>query len=226
MDLRTFLIIVGIQTVLSGLVALIAFYKLKQRTRIAKLIGLLFAISMVCNLSALLLRKYFPSLINISGSIYDLSFIVILTIIFNEALSHKYAKVFNAITIVFTLCAIMNLLFWQKAEIASFNKLAISFIIILYTVVYFYRLMKDLPTFHLTRLPMFWFSSAFLIYGAGALFLFAFLDYLVNVLNNNLLTYWTFHNGLSIFQQLLIIVGLMYERSTILQPSVLQKSKN
>ena len=225
MNLKTFLIIVGIQTFLSGLIAALALYKWKDRTEVVKLIGMLFALSFLCNFSALVvIRKYFPSFVNLPGSIYDLCLVPMLTLIYNAALHKKYARALTVIAILYVVGAVINLIFYQTV-IASFNKLTISFVIIFCGVFYFYRLMKDLPTFHLTRLPMFWFNSAFLIYGSGALFLFAFLDYLVNVLNNNLLVYWTFHNLLLIFHQLLIIVGIAYEIGAAVKPSF-ERPKN
>lgn len=216
MTQESFLIVVNIQTFLSGLIALISFYKWNQRTRIVKLVGMLFAISFVFNFSAVfIIRKFLPQYMNIPGSIYDLTLVPMLTLIFNEALNRRYYKLFNTIATIFVVGGVLNLVLLEKDWIASPNKLATSFIIIFYCVLYFYRLMKDLPTMHLTRHPMFWFNSALLIYGAGSLFLFAFLDYLIYVLNNSLLRYWTFHNGLFIFHQVLVIVGVVYEMTSL-----------
>jgi membrane protein insertase Oxa1/YidC/SpoIIIJ len=71
--------------------------------------------------------------------------------------------------------------------------------------------MVKLPTMHLQRMPMFWINSGFLMYAAGAMFLFAFTTYLTQVLKDNLLVYWSFHNILSIISQLIIMVGLIYD---------------
>jgi hypothetical protein len=221
MTLEDFLIVVNIQTFLSGLIALMSFYRWRQRTRIIKLVGMLFAISFVFNFGAMfILRRFFPGYINIAGSVYDLIFVPVLTLIFNEALNRRYYKLFNAIALVFVIGGALNLFLFQKDWIASANKLTTAFVIIFYGVIYFYRLMKDLPTMHLTRHPMFWFNSAFLIYGAGSLFLFAFLDYLINVLNNDLMIYWTFHNSLFIFHGCLVVVGVVYEMIASLKPSL------
>jgi hypothetical protein len=219
MTLDNFLVVVNIQTFLSGLIVVLSFYKWSQRTRLVRLIGMLFAISFICNFSAVFIfRRFFLEYVNIPGSVYDLTLVPMLTLIFNEALRKKYSVLFNIIAIVFVIGAMINLTLFQVNWVASPNKLATSFITIFYGVIYFYRLMKDLPTMNLTRHPMFWFNSALLIYGAGSLFLFAFLDYLINVLNNDLMIYWTFHNGLSIFHQLLIIIGISYEMMISLRP--------
>ncbi len=75
-------------------------------------------------------------------------------------------------------------------------------------VVFFYRLMKDLPALEIQRLRMFWINTAILIYFSGNLFLFIFNDYLVSVLKNNLEVYWSFHNLLNIAKNLLFAIGL------------------
>jgi hypothetical protein len=75
--------------------------------------------------------------------------------------------------------------------------------------------MIELPSMHLQRMPMFWFNSAFLIYYAGALVLFVFTSYIINVLKQDLVTYWIFHNCLSICEHFLVLTGLYYDLSSI-----------
>jgi hypothetical protein len=85
-------------------------------------------------------------------------------------------------------------------------------------------LLVELPVQQLQTVPMFWFNAAILIYRAGALFLFLFTPYLVKVLNNDLLIYWSFHNILTIVHQIVITIGLWQDlrniRSRSLSPSV------
>ena len=88
-------------------------------------------------------------------------------------------------------------------------------ILIVYCILYCYRLLVDLPVQHLQRVPMFWFNSAILIFNAGTLFLFLFASYLVEVLNNDLLIYWSFHNILNIIQHLIVIIGLWQDLRNI-----------
>ncbi len=82
---------------------------------------------------------------------------------------------------------------------------------ITYCLLYFYVLMQDLPSLYVHQFPMFWFNSGLLIFHAGTFFLFSFHAYLVNVLKNNMLIYWSFHNMLSIIEHIIFLIGLYYD---------------
>jgi hypothetical protein len=207
-------------TFLSALIAGISLYRHVEKNTVIKLIGILFTISFICNILQYLFfyLKMYP-LINITSSIYDLSVIIIISAIFNDQTKSKHRQVIIGIAVIYLIASVINLTFFQKDGNASFNKLGISFILTGYCIYYFYRLMVDLPTMHLHRLPMFWFNSAFLIFSAGSIFLFAFIDYLVHVLNDDLLKYWSFHNTLFILQQLIILIGLSYDFKSLRKAS-------
>ncbi|HZI23708.1 MAG TPA: hypothetical protein VFD46_01440, partial [Chryseolinea sp.] len=42
-------------------------------------------------------------------------------------------------------------------------------------------------------------------------FLFSFHAYIINVLKNNMLIYWSFHNVLSIIEHIIFLIGLSYD---------------
>jgi hypothetical protein len=212
MALKSYLLTLYIQTALSAVVAFIAFYKLSERNKSIKLIGLLFTISFLCNLSGyLFVNLKLSTLVNLPGSFYDFALVLIVALLFNEQTKQRFIKTFTFLTVLFFAAALINLFFIQKGSISSFNKLLSSFLILGYAIFYFYRLMVELPTSQVHRFPMFWFNSAFLFYHAGTIFLFTFTSYLINVLKDNMFTYWIFHNILGIIQQLIILIGLTYD---------------
>jgi hypothetical protein len=205
MSSETFYRIFYLQTTLSAVVAGFCFYRFFERSKNVRLIGLLFLAGFAANLIVFFTYSNLPS------TIYDFILIVIAGIVYNGETKGRYSRTIFWATVFFILFGFSNLLFVQKEFFTSYNKMLSSFIIISYAVMYFYRLMVDLPTIHVQRLPMFWFNSAFLIYHAGTVFLFAFTQYLVDVLKDNLITYWSFHNVLSVLQHLIILIGLGYD---------------
>ena len=194
-----------VQTALSAVIFVACFYKFQARSKTIRLIGLLFFASFLASGIGL---KFYP---NETGSVYDLVSILILTLIFNHVTSGKFNKLFFTFTAIYLIFGISNLIFLQKSGIASYTKLFSSLLIIFYAIIYFYRLMVELPTVHLQRLPMFWFNSGFLLYYAGNVFVFAFMSYLVEVLKDDLILYGGFHNMLWIITEGLVIVGVMFD---------------
>lgn len=212
MSINVYFYILYFQTFLSGLVAVTALYRFNLRDYVIKLIGILCSISFVANVTAILIWKAKGgNWINLPGSIYDIGFVIICIIIFNHVFERKYQNFFTVLIIVYLVGAIINLLFFQKLTINSYSKFPGSVIIIVLAITFFYRLMVEMPTMHLHRLPMFWFNSAFLLFCSGAMFLYAFTDYLVNVLDDDLRMYWSFHNLLYIVMASLLLAGIRYD---------------
>jgi hypothetical protein len=219
MTLNTYLTLFFFETILSATIAVLAFYRFRKRQKLIRLVGLLFLTGFLCNCLAYFFAAYqFKRLINIPGSVYEFALIIIISALFNQAVGSRYKTVFKVIAIVYIAVALTNLLYIQKEAITSYNKMLSSAIIIGYAITYFYRLIIDLPSKNVYQLPMFWFSSAFLIYNAGTIFLFAFTSYLVHVLNNDMIAFMSFHNCLSIISQLIIIVGVTYDLRTMSNP--------
>lgn len=211
MSVKTYFYILYLQTFLSGLIALLALYKFKQRDFVIKLIGILYLLSFICNITAYIIWKTWNDWINFPGSIYDIGFVVICAIIFNHVFERKYERTFLVLIVTYLSGALVNLIFFQQLEINSFSKFFGSLLVIVFAVTYFYRLMIEMPTVHLHRLAMFWFNSAFLIFCSGALFLYAFTDYLVRILDDDLRMYWSFHNLLYIAMGILVLAGIRYD---------------
>jgi hypothetical protein len=209
MTLQAFWQIFWLQTALSLLVFLLGFYRYNERSICIKLVCLLFGLSFLCNVISYLIKS--TGLVNVPGSIYDVLSFVIICVIYHYAFNKQYAKFFFIISIVFTIISVINLFYYQQTDNASFNKLISAFVVIVLAIAYFYRLLLELPTSHIQRLPMFWINSSFLIYSAGSLFLFAFTTYIIKVLDNDLLGYWSYHNALSIIEHIIILFAITYD---------------
>lgn len=212
MSVNVYFFILYLQTFLSGLIAAFALYHYKQRNYVIKLIGILYTISFVCNVASFVIWKLGGGdWVNLPGSVYDIGFVIICAIIFNHVFERKYQKTFIVLISIYTIGALLNLIFFQQITINSFSKFCGSLLIILFAITFFYRLMIEMPTVHLHRLAMFWFNSAFLLFCSGALFLYAFTDYLINVLDDDLRMYWSFHNILYIVMGMLVLAGIRYD---------------
>ncbi len=181
------------------------------------MIGMLFSISFWFNTGqyVVYLADLPNGFMNMLGSTYEFIFIWIVSFVYNNATHKKFKWLFLSLSAVYTLGGLLNLLFHQKDSLASINMFFSSLILILYSLLYFYQLMKELPAVHLHRYYMFWINSAFLFYGAGTIFLFAFTQYVINAFNQDFVNYWQAHKILYILQQVLILIGVSYNMKEI-----------
>jgi len=218
MTIESYLLISKIQSVLSALNVVLSFVYFSRKQVDVKLIGLACLINLLSDLA-----WYFLPLkgkdVNIPGHIANILIFIIFCFLYNVALNNRYRKLITWIGITFCLAAISNHLFLQKKDINSYNQIASAIIFICFSIVYFYRLLIDLPAQQLHRLPMFWFCTSILIFNAGTLFLSVFTTYLVEVLHNDFLFYGTFQIIMYIIQHLVVMIGLWQDLRNIKSPS-------
>ena len=198
--METYLITAFGQTFLSALVAFLCLIRYQSRDLSIRLIGLIFLTSFFANISAYFLVKTgtFRSLSYIPPIVYHVVAIGLYSWLYFTLLYKKRAELFLVVVGTFAIFSVVNVLFIQKTAWNSYTYFLFGAILIVYCLLYFYVLIKDLPSLHVHHLPMFWINAAILIFHSGVFFLLSFMSYLVNVMKDNLLIYWTFHNGLSI----------------------------
>lgn len=80
------------------------------------------------------------------------------------------------------------------------------------SITYFFLLLKDLPRRNLLEYPMFWINAAVLFYFSCTFMLSLSLDYLIRILNDNLIGYWAFRNFLRMLFCIVICMGLWKAR--------------
>jgi len=210
MTIEKFLVIVQVIMILGGIIVVLSWVYFKRRATEIKLIGLNY-VPPIVGYFAVGLFDLHGLRVNIPQNIETYCHFVIVSSIYYLTLQKRYPRVFFTVFIFFSVFAFVNAFFVQKMYFNSYTVALFNVILIVYCVTYFYRLLIDLPAQHLQRLPMFWFSAAFLTHAAGALFLYLFTAYLTEFFFNDVLIYWTFHNCLNIFQEILIIIGVVVD---------------
>lgn len=202
----------AIQTVLSALITILSWIGFKSRSLTVRLVGLMFLVGCLANVFTYVLIRSatLRSYQNATGEVYLIISMICLLYIYFVILFGK-KEWFILITGILLVFSLINFFFIQKLAFNSYTVVFQSVAVISCCLFYFHMLLRDLPSIYVHQLPMFWFNSAFLIYFAGNFFLFCFQSYLVNVLKNSLIVYWSFHNILSIIEHLVIMVGLIYD---------------
>lgn len=215
MTIEQFVNIVFVQSALSAIVALVCFYRYRDRPLVIKLIGYSFLIGCILNVTPfILVHLGLNGYNNVPAIIFIISSFILLTLLYRSQFKNKGAHWF-VLAALFIFAVVLNSIFFQKRNINSFSFMLLSITILIYAILFFYKLMVELPAKHIHQLPMFWINSALLFYHAGSFFLFAFTDYIVTVLKNDLMIYWTFHNILNILAHFIVLVGAYYDLKSL-----------
>ena len=178
-----------------------------------RLIGIIFFAGFLSNLSSWVLTRtgIFREFSNLPGIFYFVICSALYSYLYVVELFRKRALLVIVITASSAIIAFINFYHFQKTSVNSNVFVIYAGILMVYSLWYFYVLMRDLPSLHVHQMPMFWFNSAFLVLGAGTFVLYAFTSYLIHVLRDDMITYWSIHNMLSIFAHLIVFIGLYYD---------------
>jgi hypothetical protein len=99
-------------------------------------------------------------------------------------------------------------------DFPRFSRMALSFSVIIFAIMYFYKLLRDLPAVHVYKVPMLWINIGLLIYFTGTLMLLIVKDYMIDMLSNDPTIYWGYHNFLAALSYMLYSIGLLQVRDT------------
>jgi hypothetical protein len=207
MTIEKFMMILQGILALTAIIVVFSFLFFRRRTLQIKILGVHFLIPILVYYS-LGIFDLKGMQVNVPHNIQLLLSFCTLTAIYYIQFQKRYTRFFIILGVVFVTFWFINIFFVQKMYFNSFTASFVNFVMITYSVIYFYRLLADLPEQHLQQVPMFWISTGFLVQGAGAFILYLFTDYLTKFFFNDVLIYWTFHNLMGIFEIILVIVGV------------------
>jgi hypothetical protein len=113
------------------------------------------------------------------------------------------------IYVLFTVFYIINISFFQGFFTFNTNAIVVSSLLLIFlSLRYFYKLLIELPSIHIQKLPMLWISFAVLTYYSGTLFIFLASNLLFQSTDEPAVMMWILHNLLNIAKNILFAIAL------------------
>jgi hypothetical protein len=110
---------------------------------------------------------------------------------------------------IFVSFAVVNTLFYQPlTEFNSNTTFVGSLLLIILSMLYFYKLLRDLEHRKLERVPMFWINMSVLSYFSGALMLFHVANELIPLPEEERTAIWGTHSVFNIVHYVLYAIAL------------------
>ncbi len=204
MDINDFFILICCSIASAFVPTIIGLINLRLKSHLLKSLWLLIFLAFAIDILGVSIRSFS----NEFGNAYRLIEFILLLRVYYFAFESRALKGFVAIGLIYTIFFVADLFFFQPAQLNSFSITLTSLVFIIFSILYFLKLMRDLPTTQIQKLPMFWINTAVLVYFAGSFFVFLLRNYLIEVLHDNQILYWSFHNILNIIKNLLFAIGL------------------
>lgn len=203
LDFTFYLSMIGISVPI-----IILLIKFKGQPREVKWLTFALISSLLCDL----LSEFTVEVLHRNPNIWSLtySFFVIpfISVFFFYSIGWGNLKRwFVAINIVYIALLLVNFILVQRGSFNSYTLVLRTIIILLYSVIYFYKLIREMPSDEILKLPLFWLCAGLFFTSAGKLILYGVTNYLISILNDNLIVLWSIHNLISIFGSIIIAVG-------------------
>lgn len=114
--------------------------------------------------------------------IYTLVSFVLLSFFYQSVLKDFFPrKWFKTIVVSYILFFIVNIIFFQGiSEYPSLTFSVFALLIIIFSLIYFYKVMVESKIIHIAQEPVIWLNSAIIISFTGNLFFFILFNYLLN----------------------------------------------
>jgi hypothetical protein len=155
-----------------------------------------YAITSICFSLAQKSSEWFLGNVGVNniGSVWTLLEALYFSLLFYTVTANTFLRkriaVFSAFYIIFYVAACLFFL----GNFYSSIRFGRDLLMIGYALIYFYYLIQKLPENDLLKSPMFWINAAVIFFFSGTFVLSLVLDYMVQVLKNDLTGFWAFRN--------------------------------
>lgn len=206
----------------SFLIAIFGLLLYNKRGLKIKLLGLYGLNSFVFTILTFLFIEYHIS-VNFSGNFYTLTETIILLCFFLCLFKKDIFR--KSILVLAGVYVILFFVFTYKHinEVIGSIRTLRDLMMIICTLIYFYLMIAEMPTKEITKYPMFWIMTAFLVYFAGTFVLSLSLDFLIKVLKDDLAWLWTARNFFRFFFCLVVSYGLWMDLRLVKAKTLLNK---
>jgi hypothetical protein len=217
----TWLTVIGLAQDFAILVCLLIFiFTPAVARREYLLLGLILLLTLSADIGAFIGGPMYGVNMNLLYSILNILVVPLWLIFYRTKItSTRFGRAVSIVTVLYLVFGIFNLILIQGLSGINSYTMAIGAVIkLVLSLIFFYSLIRELPTESIARLPMFWINTAVLILSAGTFFVNLSTDYLVNVIKNEYINAFTLSSFVHLIYFSLIAIGLELNRSTSARP--------
>lgn len=192
----------------SGVVVCIGIFQWTKLPSSLRVFTALKTASFSCDLgsTALIVHKISP---NDVGTMYQIVELGLLLWMYYLAFDNKKLKSLTIATVtVLTALGIINWIFIQKGGINSYTFAIDSLTLWGVSLYFFFWYAVSTQRKNPVQKALFWINTGLVIYLSATLLLFMATEYLITVVNDDLIAYWTYHNIMAIIANIFFFYGL------------------
>jgi hypothetical protein len=200
-----------IQSISSFVLLLIFLFNYSSTDGNFKLIGALAGISTIGNILQEITSHFLQgAYLNQIGEAYQLLSVFVISLFFLKLNNTKFARILFYVLNVTCFVLWVLLLVYLNDHVLFSVYSVISYIgLNVFAILYFGYLLKYLPSDNLLTVPEFWVASAVLFNFSGYLIITLSYGYLVEVLKENTILYWSLFNVFTIIFYALISYSMV-----------------
>jgi hypothetical protein len=165
----------------------------RSRATYIKCIGIYAIMSLSLSLTQVLFLEVGVN-VNVIGNVYTLAEVLLLASVYITATtSARFGRVIGLLAGLYVVIYFGILIFFSD-HFFSLVRFGRDFVMIFFSLLYFYYLIKKLPEGDLLKMQMFWVNAAVIFFFSGTLVLSFMRDYIVYTLHNDFAGFLTYRN--------------------------------
>lgn len=179
----------------SLLIVLFAFFKFNNRPKIVTILGLYglnsFVFQLLQQISTIALGARFSPQI---GNVYVLFETVLLLFFFRQMFESRSIQGILLAASIFYVTFYLVVISNEISIMSSSTRTTRDVLMIIFSIYYFYTILKELPNENLLQMPAFWFNSAILFFFSCTFILSLSLKQIALILDDNMAYFWSVRN--------------------------------
>ncbi|MBC7865708.1 MAG: hypothetical protein IAF38_22225 [Bacteroidia bacterium] len=191
------------------LLVCIGMLRFKTLTRELRVLFLFSILAFASDLCSLILGKYGINNLFVFHVFTPAEFILLSAVYYFKSEKKGVKIALIIVSILFLILAFVDSFFFELlSSVDSISSATESLVLMLYSLFFFYSLLKKLEYKNLFDNPMFWFNSGVLIYFSGNFFLFIFSNYMLGFSDVYFDRMWHIHDILNVAMNILFGLAL------------------
>lgn len=183
-------------------------HNFRKQSAVMKWFGYALLLSFFCDLFSEIMVVWFKTLPNLGGSIYMLLCPPFFSAFFYRAIGRSSFKIpLIVINVAFTVFWVIDVAVVQRVALQTYTAANLALLVIVLCLCFYYRLLNELPTQRVQRLPLFWIVSGFFLTYSVKFIIYIVTHYLQTAVQDNLLVIWIVHNFFSTVGNVLFGIG-------------------
>jgi hypothetical protein len=145
----------------------------------------------------------------IVANIFTVFEFLFVSMFFIEIFNFSNKKPFYIVTLIITMLFALGVFLSKNETYSNYSNLIERFIFIVFSLLFYLKLMRELKIDNLLNYPIFWLNTGVLLYFSSSIFITIFSNYFLNLSDEANKALWLFHSVINLICYVIFAIGFL-----------------